>query len=81
MYMLFADKAHLTLEIRLFKGHLTPNDTKKVKEGKIVKLINMYYVGSKRKALEELANEIKEQWIKEAQELISKYRDLTVQLK
>lgn len=80
MYMLFADKAHLTLEIRQFKGHLTPNDTRKVEEGKIVKF-NMYHVGSKRKALEELANEIKEQWIKETQELISKYRNLNVQIK
>lgn len=80
MYMLFADKAHLTLEIRLFKGHLTPKDIKKVEEGQIIKF-NMYHIGGKRKALEELANETKEQWIKEAQELISKYRNLIVQLK
>ncbi|EHI98019.1 hypothetical protein CDLVIII_1320 [Clostridium sp. DL-VIII] len=80
MYMLFTDKAHLTLEIRSFKGHLSPNDTKKVKEGKVVKF-NMYHVGNKRKDLEELANKIKDQWIKETQELISKYRGLTVQLK
>ncbi len=80
MYMLFADRAHLTLEIRSFKGHLSQNDTKKVKEGKVVKF-NMDHVGSKRKDLEELANKIKEQWIKETQELISKYRSLSVQIR
>ena len=35
MYMLSTDKLHGTLEIRPFKGHLSPHDTKKIEEGKI----------------------------------------------
>ena len=80
MYMLSTDKLHGTLEIRPFKGHLSPHDTKKIEEGKIIQF-NRYHVAGKRKLLEEKANEIKEQWIKETYELIRMYEGLKVQLK
>lgn len=80
MYMLSTDKVHATLEIRVFKGNLSPNNDKKIKEGKVIQF-NRYHVAERRKALEELAHKIREQWINEAQELIKKYESLKVQLK
>lgn len=80
MYMLSADKAHATIEIRPFKGHLNNNYTKKIEEGKIIQF-NRYHVASRQKVLEELGNKIKAQWISEAQQLISTYKELKVQLK
>lgn len=80
MYMLSTDKIHGILEIRQFKGHLNSNDTKKIQEGKVIQF-NRYHVASRQKALVELADKIKEQWIDETQELIKRYKDLKVQLK
>jgi hypothetical protein len=78
--MLSTDKIHGRLEIIAFKGHLSPHDIKRIEEGKIIQF-NRYYVASRRKQLEEKANEIKEQWIKEAENQIKIYKSLKVQLK
>lgn len=80
MYMLSADKIHGSLEIMAFKGHLSAHDTKRIEDGKIIQF-NRYHVASRRKQLEEKANEIKEQWIKEAENQIKMYKSLKIQLK
>lgn len=80
MYMLTASKEHEILEIMPYKGHLNIIDTKKVNEGKVVK-INRYNVAAKRKQLENLADEIKEQWIKEYQEQILRIKNLNVKIR
>ena len=51
-----------------------------IEEGKIIQF-NRYHVSGKRKLLEEKANEIKEQWIKETENQIKMYKSLKVQLK
>lgn len=80
MYMLTASKEHELLEIMPYKGHLNAIDTKKVNEGKVIR-INRYNVASKRKPLEDLADEIKEQWIKEMQEQILRFKNLKVKMR
>lgn len=80
MYMLTASKEHEILEIIPYRGHLNAIDTKRLSEGKIVK-INRYKVASKRKVLEDLADEIKEQWIKETQEQILRIKNLKVKIR
>lgn len=80
MYMLSTDKLHGTLEIIPFKGHLSPHDTVRIEEGKIIQF-NRYHVAGRRKLLEEKANEIKEEWIKESENQIKMYKSLKIQLK
>lgn len=80
MYMLSTDKMHGILEIRPFKGHLNTTEAKKIEEGKVIQF-NRYHVAKKQKLLEELAGQIKKQWVKETEELLTRYKDLKVQLK
>ena len=78
--MLSSDKVHGILEIRPFKGQLNVNAAKRIEEGKVIQF-NRYHIANRQKLLEELANQIKIQWIKETEELLKRYRDLKVQLK
>ena len=78
--MLSSDKVHGILEIRPFKGQLNVTSVKRIEEGKIIQF-NRYHVANRQKLLEELANEIKKQWIKETEDLLVRYKDLKVQLK
>jgi len=80
MYLLSTDKVHATLEIMQFKGQLSPNDTEKIEEGKTIQF-NRYHVSAKRKDLEQLANKIKDQWIRETYEQIRKYENLKVKIR
>lgn len=80
MYMLSSDKIHGVLEIRPFKGQLNVNEAKRIEEGKIIQF-NRYHIANRQKLLEELANEIKKQWIKETEDLLVRYKDLKVQHK
>ncbi|EHI98588.1 hypothetical protein CDLVIII_1902 [Clostridium sp. DL-VIII] len=80
MYMLSSDKMHGVLEIRPFKGHLNVTAAKKIEEGKVIQF-NRYHVANRQKLLEELANQIKKQWIKEAEDSLKRYKELKVQLK
>lgn len=78
MYKLYHNKNGRELEVSKVKENqkwflgLSCNDNE------IVRYNDCYYVSKSRKALNELAKQIRAEWIKEAEEVLEKYRKMEI---
>jgi hypothetical protein len=81
-YQLYFNKDEYTIKIAplqsIFKTDKWFNEIRKLSEGEIKQYNQNYYFAKDRKALEKFALQIKEEWVREAQEQLDKVNSIKV---
>lgn len=78
MYKLYYDKNGMEIEVSKVKNFQKWFLKISCNGDEIVKYNDCYYVSKSRKALNELAKEIKAEWIKEIEQLLERYRNMEI---
>lgn len=78
MYKLYHNKNGMELEISKVKANQRWFLELSCNDDEIVRYNDCYYVSKSRKPLNELAKKIKTEWIKEAEGLLEKYRNMEI---
>lgn len=81
MFSLYHNKKGIEIKIEKVKDYKKWFLELPCKGNEILEYNSCYYISNDRKALNELAKEIKENWIKEHEELLKKYQNMEVKRK
>lgn len=78
MFSLYHNKKEIEIRIEKVKDYKKWFLELSCNENEVVRYNDCYYVSNSRKALNDLAKKIKEDWIKEHEELLKKYQNMEI---